>query len=172
MSKCKRLHVSSRGSPIGYYFALNCRLILMGEKRKSAFSSFRQAETGRLDRSSIHVTVTASWLLTRLFIWGSGHHFGSLLRSACTQPHKKMTQEPPLTSAGWSLNQLVTRGPRFREIPRVSVSDQNLEATIHQHETSGVPLVIEGMHEHETWPTATFDLQWLQDNSKLREPGN
>jgi len=114
------------------------------------------------------VTVTASWLLTRLFILGSGHHFGS---QPATQPQQKMTQEPFLTSAGWSLNQLVTRGPRFREIPRVSVSDQNLEATIHQHETSGVPLVIEGMHEHETWPTTTFDIQWLRDNSKQRELG-
>lgn len=82
-----------------------------------------------------------------------------------------MTQEPFLTSAGWSLNQLVTRGPRFREIPRVSVSDQNLEVIIRQHETSGVPLVIEGMHEHETWPAATFDIQWLRDNSKQRELG-
>lgn len=61
------------------------------------------------------------------------------------------------------------RGPRFLEIPRVSVSDQNLEVTIHQHETSGVPLVIERMHEHETWPTSMFDTQWLRDNSKQRE---
>jgi hypothetical protein len=78
-------------------------------------------------------------------------------------------RDPFLTSAGWSLNELLTRGRRFREIPRVSVSDQNLELTIRQHEASGVPLVIEGMHEHETWPTATFDIQWLRDNSKQRE---
>ena len=78
-------------------------------------------------------------------------------------------QDPFLTSAGWSLNELVTRGPRFREIPRVSVSDQNLEATIRQHEASGVPLVIEGIHKHETWPIAMFDIQWLRDNSNQRE---
>ena len=115
----------------------------------------------------MHVTVTASWLLTRLFGLGSGHPFKSHWQPA----QNKMTPGPFLTSAGWSLNQLIARGPRFREIPRVSVSDQNLEVTIHQHETSGVPLVIEGMHEHETWPAATFNIQWLQDNSKQREPG-
>jgi hypothetical protein len=78
-------------------------------------------------------------------------------------------QDPFLTSAGWSLNELVTRGRRFREIPRVSASDQTLEATIRQHEASGVPLVIERMHKDETWPTAMFDIQWLRDNSKQRE---
>jgi hypothetical protein len=79
-------------------------------------------------------------------------------------------QDPHLTSAGWSLNELVTRGRRFCEIPRVSVSDQNLEVTIRRHEASGVPLVIEGMHKHETWPNAMFNIQWLRDNSKQREP--
>ena len=77
--------------------------------------------------------------------------------------------DPFLTSAGWSLNELVTRGRRFREIPRVSVSDQNLGVTIRQHEASGVPLVIEGMHKHETWPVAMFDIQWLREHSKQRE---
>jgi hypothetical protein len=78
-------------------------------------------------------------------------------------------QDPFLTSAGWSLNGLLARGRRFREIPRVSVSDQSLDVTIRQHEASGVPLVIEGMHKHETWPIAMFDIQWLRDNSKQRE---
>ena len=75
----------------------------------------------------------------------------------------------PLTSAGWSLNGLVTKGRRFREIPRISVSDNNLEATIRKHESSGVPLVIEDMHVHQAWPTFMFDIQWLGDNLKERE---
>jgi hypothetical protein len=80
-----------------------------------------------------------------------------------------MPQEPFLTSAGWSLNNLATRGRRFHQVPRVSVSDQNLEATIRNHEASGVPLVIEGMHEQDTWPAAMFDIQWLHNNSNQRE---
>lgn len=79
--------------------------------------------------------------------------------------------EPLLTSAGWSLNGLIMQGHRFREIPRVSISDKNLDATIRNHESSGVPLVIEGMHEHQAWPTAMFDIQWLRDNLKQREFG-
>ncbi|KAI0277228.1 hypothetical protein BGY98DRAFT_1089999 [Russula aff. rugulosa BPL654] len=77
-----------------------------------------------------------------------------------------MPPESLLTSAGWSLNGLLTQGDRFREIPRISVSDKNLDATIRDHESSGVPLVIEGMHEHQAWPTAMFDIQWLRDNLK------
>ena len=78
-------------------------------------------------------------------------------------------QDPFLTSAGWSLKELVKRGRRFREIPRVSVSDEKLAITICHHEASGVPLVIEDMHKHENWPIAMFDIQWLRDNSKQRE---
>lgn len=82
-----------------------------------------------------------------------------------------MPPEPVLTSAGWSLNGLIMQGRRFREIPRISVSDKNLEATIRKHESSGVPLVIEGMHVHQAWPTSMFDIQWLCGNLKQRELG-
>ena len=93
----------------------------------------------------------------------------SSLPSLGTQ--KNMPPEPLLTSAGWSLNGLIVQGHRFREIPRVSVSDEKLDETIRNHESSGVPLVIEGMHEHQAWPTAIFDTQWLRENSKQRELG-
>jgi hypothetical protein len=63
------------------------------------------------------------------------------------------------------------QGHRFRKIPRVSISDKNLEATIRKHESSGTPLVIEGVHGHQAWPTAMFDVQWLRDNLKQRELG-
>jgi hypothetical protein len=61
------------------------------------------------------------------------------------------------------------KGRNFHEIPRVSVSDKNLDAIIRKHETSGVPLVIEGMREHQAWPSAMFDIQWLRENVKQRE---
>jgi hypothetical protein len=82
-----------------------------------------------------------------------------------------MSPEPLLTSTGWSLNGLILQGNRFREIPRITVSDKNLEATVRKHESSGVPLVIEGMHEHEAWPTTLFNIQWLCENLKQRELG-
>jgi hypothetical protein len=98
-----------------------------------------------------------------------GCELPSLIRSTVTR--KNMPPESLLTSAGWSLNGLLTQGDRFREIPRISVSDKNLDATIRDHESSGLPLVIEGMHEHQAWPTAMFDIQWLRDNLKQRELG-
>lgn len=95
----------------------------------------------------------------------------NLIRTSSHEFEKNMPAEPLLTSAGWSLNGLISQGHRFHEIPRVSVSDKNLHATIRNHESSGVPLVIEGMHEHQAWPTAMFDIQWLRDHLKQRELG-
>ena len=83
-----------------------------------------------------------------------------------------MTLRPFLSSAGWSLSELVVKGLQFHEVPRVSVSDRNLDAIIRKHETSGVPLVIEGMSEHRAWPSDMFDIQWLRTNLKHRELGN
>jgi hypothetical protein len=80
-----------------------------------------------------------------------------------------MSQQPFLTSAGWSLDGLVMKGSRFHEIPRISISDKNLDAILCKHETSGVPLVIEGMREHRAWPSSMFDIQWIRRNVKQRE---
>ncbi|KAI9446092.1 hypothetical protein H4582DRAFT_2163631 [Lactarius indigo] len=75
-----------------------------------------------------------------------------------------MPPAPFLTSAGWSTDGLISRGSRFLKIPRISVSDKNLEVIIHTHESSGVPLIIEGMHEHRAWPATIFNTQWLCEN--------
>ncbi|KAF8265954.1 hypothetical protein EI94DRAFT_1587226 [Lactarius quietus] len=75
-----------------------------------------------------------------------------------------MPPRPFLTSAGWTLDGLVSKGCNFVKIPRVSVSDKNLEVIIRAHESSGVPLVIEGMHEHRAWPATIFNTQWLCEN--------
>ena len=84
---------------------------------------------------------------------------------------KNMPPGPFLTSAGWTLDGLISKGRRFLEIPRVSVSDKNLEVIIRAHESSGVPLVIEGMHEHRAWPAAIFNTEWLCENVHQRELG-
>ncbi|KAH9071132.1 hypothetical protein EDB83DRAFT_2577696 [Lactarius deliciosus] len=77
-----------------------------------------------------------------------------------------MPPGPFLSSAGWSMDELISRGSRFLKIPRISVSDKNLEVIIHTHESLGVPLVIEGMHEHRAWPATIFNTQWLFENAQ------
>jgi len=67
---------------------------------------------------------------------------------------------------------LISRGCHFLKIPRVSVSDKNLEVVIRAHEASGVPLVIEGLREHRAWPATIFNTQWLCENVQQRELGN
>ncbi len=80
-----------------------------------------------------------------------------------------MPPRPFLTSARWTLDGLISKGCRFLEIPRVSVSDKNLEVIIRAHESSGVPLVIDGIHEHRAWPATIFNTQWLCDNVQKSE---
>ena len=82
-----------------------------------------------------------------------------------------MPPRPFLTSAGWTLDGIISKGCHFFEVPRISVSDKNLEVIIRAHEASGVPLVIEGMHEHQAWPATIFDTQWLSENVQQRELG-
>lgn len=82
-----------------------------------------------------------------------------------------MPPGPFLTSAGWSLEGLILRGSHFLKVPRISVLDKNLEVIIRAHENSGVPLVIEGMHQHQAWPATIFNTQWLGENVQQRELG-
>ncbi|KAI0273333.1 hypothetical protein BC834DRAFT_816741 [Gloeopeniophorella convolvens] len=71
-----------------------------------------------------------------------------------------------LTSAGWTLDGLVSSGERFRAIPRVPASDPNLDAVLRKHEESGIPLVIEGLHERSGWPSDMFNTDWLRENGQ------
>ena len=63
-----------------------------------------------------------------------------------------------ISTKGWSLNSLINRSINFHRVPRVSVLSDTLLQAIDDHETYGVPLVIEGCHKHPKWSTEGFTL--------------
>ncbi|TFK55099.1 hypothetical protein OE88DRAFT_1805491 [Heliocybe sulcata] len=83
--------------------------------------------------------------------------------SANSQP------EPPpeggITTRDWSVDKLLDRySERFRSVRRVSaltLSQKELEDEIARFEKEGRPLIIEGYHRKEEWPTERFGVDWL-----------
>jgi hypothetical protein len=73
-----------------------------------------------------------------------------------------------VSSKDWTVDALVKRGPRFREVPRVSALQPlpKLVAAIETHERSGVPLIIEGWHKHPEWPKNKFTVDWFREHGQ------
>jgi hypothetical protein len=71
-----------------------------------------------------------------------------------------------ISTKGWTLAQLIKKSPNFRLVDRVRFDDPMLIQTIRIHEDSGAPLIIEGFHEHDSWPTDLFTLDWLSVHGK------
>ncbi|OAX38638.1 hypothetical protein K503DRAFT_691203, partial [Rhizopogon vinicolor AM-OR11-026] len=69
-----------------------------------------------------------------------------------------------ITTKGWTLAGLVNKAPNFHPVNRVHCRDPGLIQTIRTHENSGTPLIIQGFHEHESWPTHLFTLDWLNEH--------
>uniref|UniRef100_A0A0W0FLG9 JmjC domain-containing protein n=1 Tax=Moniliophthora roreri TaxID=221103 RepID=A0A0W0FLG9_MONRR len=71
---------------------------------------------------------------------------------------------PRLTCRGWSFDKLISRG--FKPISRVSILDsrENLMKTIAEHETKGIPLIIQDIHKHPKWSDQDFSPEWLLEH--------
>jgi hypothetical protein len=90
-----------------------------------------------------------------------------------TYPHsinnhdtKHLLTKGLITTKGWTLAELVKKAPNFRPVNRVHFRNPSLMQKIRMHEDSGIPLIIEGFHEHESWPTELFTLDWLNEHGK------
>lgn len=80
---------------------------------------------------------------------------------------KDVSDDPPLSTKGWTVDGLVALGPRMRHIPRISASiaQGELEAYIREHEESGTPLIVEGWHKTDFWPgEKLFGMDWLLEH--------
>lgn len=77
---------------------------------------------------------------------------------------------PTITTSGWTLETLIASGPRFKPVPRISMDLPQAETSLalHNHEESGIPLVLEGWHKHEGWPVDLFNLEWLRNHGQTR----
>ena len=71
-----------------------------------------------------------------------------------------------ITTKGWTLSELVKKSQNFHPVNRVHFKDRDLLQTIRKHEEFGVPLIVQGFHEHEGWPADLFTLDWLSEHGK------
>lgn len=69
-----------------------------------------------------------------------------------------------ITTKGWTLAGLVNKAPNFHPVHTVHFRDPGLLQEIRTHEDSGIPLIIQGFHEHESWPADLFSLDWLNEH--------
>ncbi|KAG1803703.1 uncharacterized protein HD556DRAFT_601948 [Suillus plorans] len=74
--------------------------------------------------------------------------------------------KPLISTKGWTLAQLIKKSPNFCPVDRVRFDDPMLIQTIRMYEESGAPLIIEGFHEHDSWPADLFTLDWLSEHGK------
>ncbi|KAG1827118.1 uncharacterized protein BJ212DRAFT_31326 [Suillus subaureus] len=93
----------------------------------------------------------------------------------CSDPHRRHSivndgarylTKPLISTKGWTLAQLIKKSPNFCLVDRVRFDDPMLMQTIRTHEESGAPLIIEGFHEHYSWPADLFTLDWLSVHGK------
>ncbi|KAL6298227.1 hypothetical protein BKA93DRAFT_812084 [Sparassis latifolia] len=76
------------------------------------------------------------------------------------------TKPIPVTTYGWTFDGLISKGNRFKPVPRVSAlaSVRELEEVVKNHEQSGIPLVIENWHERPEWRKDIFNVDWLLEH--------
>ena len=72
-----------------------------------------------------------------------------------------MQERDFISTAGWTFDGLLVAGQRFREVPRISIDSDNLQAVLDEHEKSGVPLIVEGLHNRPEWPRDIFNPDWF-----------
>lgn len=73
---------------------------------------------------------------------------------------------PPITTKGWTLENVIARGRNFRTIPIVDVShlqDHEIKQLVEKHEQSGFPLLMKGFHKRSSWDNRKFSPAGLRE---------
>lgn len=68
------------------------------------------------------------------------------------------------TCKDWSLETLLETSSNFLLPPRVSAScpQTTIEAAIGDYEATGIPLVIEDLHNHPSWAKDLLNVEWMR----------
>ncbi|KAJ3503771.1 hypothetical protein NLJ89_g8285 [Agrocybe chaxingu] len=70
-----------------------------------------------------------------------------------------------ISTDGWSLDGLLAQGKNFRHIRRVRAASSRLSEILKDHEQNGIPLVVEGLHEHRKWKNDMFTMECFERES-------
>lgn len=87
-------------------------------------------------------------------------HARSLRDMNAAQPRLTLP-ETPISTKGWTADNLIALSEQFYLVQRVRANSASLSQEIEKFERSGVPLVVEGWQDHPHWPKSTFDIDWL-----------
>lgn len=85
---------------------------------------------------------------------------------SCGENMNATTVRMTATTDGWTFQGLLDRGERMQPVERVSASQpaNALRDAIRRHELEGLPMIIEGWHERESWPEELLTAKWLRSN--------
>jgi hypothetical protein len=72
----------------------------------------------------------------------------------------------PITTAGWTLTSILKSSNAFLPVPRIACNNVDLQTEIDHYEKTGVPVIIERLHEHERWPKDLFDIDSFKQEVK------
>ncbi|KAF5315534.1 hypothetical protein D9611_004889 [Ephemerocybe angulata] len=80
---------------------------------------------------------------------------------------KQSKQRSPISTQGWTFENVLGYGTNFRSIERVSAtsSDTDIQQAIKRYEDEGIPIIIEGWQNHDKWPKGLFELDSFQKHS-------
>ncbi|KAF6763941.1 hypothetical protein DFP72DRAFT_873813 [Ephemerocybe angulata] len=80
---------------------------------------------------------------------------------------KQSKQRSPISTQGWTFENVLSYGTNFRSIERVSAtsSDTDIQQAIKRYEDEGIPIIIEGWQNHDKWPKGLFELDSFQKHS-------
>ncbi|KAJ4497973.1 hypothetical protein C8R41DRAFT_758184 [Lentinula lateritia] len=89
------------------------------------------------------------------------------MESKVVQP---LTKSPDqiLSCKGWTLSSLLNDNKNFHAAPRISVSKVT-EKLLASSDTDGIPFVIEGLQHLPGWRKELLSVDWLKDDSLLKE---
>ncbi|KNZ80749.1 hypothetical protein J132_04725 [Termitomyces sp. J132] len=67
-----------------------------------------------------------------------------------------------LSTRGWTLEELLKQGKRFRPVSRVPL--KSAKRTVINFEENGIPHIISGFHQDSNWPKERFNVNWLKNH--------
>ncbi|RXW18728.1 hypothetical protein EST38_g7126 [Candolleomyces aberdarensis] len=73
-------------------------------------------------------------------------------------------QTPAISTKGWTYESVLQHGKRFRPIERIKATapETDIQEAIRRYEEDGIPMIIEGWHEHKKWRKDMFSLDFFQ----------
>ncbi|KAI0748095.1 hypothetical protein C8Q80DRAFT_1270539 [Daedaleopsis nitida] len=90
---------------------------------------------------------------------------------AGSDPREGSCAAPRLTCRGWSITAFCDSYKNFQPVRRISalIPPSELQEALHNHDSTGEPLIIEDWHKHPQWREGLVSMEWLLENRGNKE---